>query len=245
MDNAYFKFKMEISGSPTDVLSIFEVLKSYHTGHNGVKIDLEIQGKNISDLRDDDILSFLAENGTVCVSGDGPYGPYDELNEVDIFRDASEAAPHAQFSANIEGMRSYDEQNLSCQLKDGILNIHTEIFDNFSIDSEYIEYVAKQLPYEKFIKIYKIDKDTLERDDYENLLAELYDEVTSDDSILDVKFDDFIAVLDDNGIDSELKEGDYYDALGTLKISSKWDFVFENNIGIEEFSYDPISKEYI
>ena len=244
MDNAYFKFKMEISGSPTDVLSIFEVLKSYHTGHNGVKLDLEIQGKNISDLHDDDILSFLAENGTVCVSGDGPYGTFEELNEVDIFRDASEAAPYAQFSANIEGMTSYDEQNLSCQLKDGILNIHTELFDNFSIDSEYIEYVAKQLPYEKFIKLYKIDKDTLERDDYENLLAELYDEVTSADSILDVKFDDFIAVLGDNGINSELKEGDYYDALGMLKISSKWDFVFENNIGIEEFSYDPISKEY-
>lgn len=42
MGNAHYKFKMEISGSPTDVLSIFEVLKSYHTGHNGVKIDLEI-----------------------------------------------------------------------------------------------------------------------------------------------------------------------------------------------------------
>ena len=231
--DAFFSLSLSYSGSAEEVALITDIINSYNTGKNGVFICLK---------------QPVVENGITTVSAEGPYGSFGELSEVPIFRELAEAAPGAAFQALISGETSYTRRRLMATLKNRILHIIEHNEDKTDPEEAYTEYFQEKLPYKKFVRLFRLDREEFDEDRYDEFVAvDLFDGLTG--SIAEWDYDTFVEVLGDyfkEDVDEEAFEK-ILKSFIKLAIVSYDDFMPGNgSFGIlEARDYDPIAKAYI
>lgn len=232
MSSAFYETTGIMKGSARDLEELQEVLRGYAQG-----------------LKDAYFMNLafrsIAEGETVF-SAEGPFGRFDRLNDVDVFREMAKAAPTAYFEATVEGGDSYTESELHCCLADGTLK--TELSENCTEDDDraYLEYVIGKMPYEQFINLYGIEADSLAEDDYEDFVSDLIIECSEEEkSPFDLDWDVFTGVLESYGGETSLDEEAYEIARNQaeeLRIAAEYDFREEHdNSKTEVFVFDAMT----
>ncbi len=255
MGIAEFDVRIKLKGNAQELSAMLGVIALYNEGTKGVRFELdEIRKGNVSErfysLNADKIRAFAeSADGEIEVRGLGPYGHYGYLNDVDIFRDMAEAAPHAEFKAEISGHTTYTWQRMNCELKDEDLHIYAEFEENNECPAAYHEYFIERLPYEKFIELFQLDEEELDEEEFDE---DAYDEFISDffatteRSVSDMEYDDLVDWLN---VDTILDEQDFdavLDKIREMEIDSYEDFQESFDGGsVTDLHYDPIAKAYV
>ena len=235
MSSAFYETKCTMKGSARDLADMVEVLRKYTEGvKEAYFTDLSFESKSEEEL---------------AFSAMGPYGKFDGLNDVDVFREMAQAAPMASFEADVQGEDSYTQSELHCRLKDGLLTIDTCVNDTEDDDRGYLEYVTEKMPYEQFIDLYGIEPDSLPEDEYEDLINDLVmDYGEEENGPFDLDYDALKDLLDQYGAEMTLDEETYEiirDKVGKLGIVSSYDFREEHDFSKKEsFVYDAMTGQY-
>ena len=250
-----FNTKIWIRGTLDDKVKLLIVLQKYVIGKTEVKFpdfQLKISAKQakLSELDETGLRDFVSNDGELKVSTVwGPYGRYVKLNDIDIFREMSEAAPDAFFDAEITGCTDYTEQSLKAVLKNRKLKITSTYEENNEVSEAYLKYVTEKLPYRDFLKIFKLSSDDLDEDLYEDMMNDIATETWDEESLFDMEYDDFIGTLEAFDVETELEKEDYdaaVEAIRELNIESGKSFAEGYQGGSETtLLYDPIVKAYI
>lgn len=236
MGNAFYQTTGKIKGSFRDLADLTEVLYKYTQGTTdayfiNLKFSTEAEGE----------ISFTA---------DGPYGKFDTLNDVEVFREMAKSAPMSWFEAAVEGEDDFTQSELHCCLKDGVLKSETNVNNTEDDDQAYKEYILTKVPYEKFADIYGIKADSLSEEDYEDFINDLIiDCCESETSPFDIEYNTFTERLNDYGGEMTLDEKEYEVVRGQmaeLGIMSAYAFREENDHSVtESFMFDAIIGQYI
>jgi len=136
MGNAFYQTTGKMKGSVKDMQDLMEVLRGYMQGTADVFFtNLEF--------------SSNAE-GEISFTAGGPYGKFDRLNDVDVFREMAKSAPLSWFEAAIEGEDDWTQSELHCCLKNGVLKIDTSVNNTEDDDQAYKpELFTDTRPHEK------------------------------------------------------------------------------------------------
>ena len=235
MSSAFYETKGKLRGTPEERAEMMKVLLSYT---DGVK---DAYFMNPSFDTGEEETSFSAQ---------GPYGKFDDLNDVDVFREMAQAAPTAAFEADVEGEDSYSESELHCNLQNGILTIETSCTVTEDEDRAYLEYVTGKMPYEKFIALYGIEPDSLPEDDYEDFVNDLIIDYGEEEyGPFDLEYGDFVTCLENYGGEITL-DGEAYEPareqMRQLGIQPVYDFN-DNSDSADRKSYrfDAMTGQYI
>ena len=236
MSSAYYETSGKMKGSARDISDMTEVLRGYTRG---------VKDAYFMNLK----LTEDAE-GKMSFSADGPYGKFDGLNDVDVFREMAKAAPMASFEATVEGNDDFTQSELHCCLKDGVLNIEVNISNSGDDDRAYLEYVLEKMPYEKFITLYGIEPDGLAEDEYEDFINDLIiDYGGEENGPFDLDYGDLADLLDNYGAEMTLDEEAYEvvrEQAAALGIPAEYDFREEHdNSMTESFVFDAMTGQYI
>ena len=134
MGNAFYQTTGKMKGSVKDLQELTEVLRGYTQGTTDVFFtNLEFT----NDVK-----------GEISFTADGPYGKFDNLNDVDVFREMAKSAPMSWFEAAIEGEDDWTQSELHCCLKDGVLKTESGTYtlkgqgskDYGSVEGYWYEY---------------------------------------------------------------------------------------------------------
>ena len=96
-----FNTKIWIKGTLDDKVNLLNVLQKYVIGDTEVKfpdfqVKISAKQAKLSELDEAGIRDYVSDGGELKASTVwGPYGRYVELNDINIFREMSEAAPDA------------------------------------------------------------------------------------------------------------------------------------------------------
>ena len=110
-------------------------------------------GTRLSNMTEEDIVKFIAEhNNEVLVSASGPYGRFGFLSEVNLFKEAAEAAPNATIAGGMSGFNPGGDQIAAFKLENGLLTCkyyegepewegedEDEVWDDDDFDEENFE----------------------------------------------------------------------------------------------------------
>lgn len=236
MSSAYYETKGKMKGSVRDIVDMTEVLRGYT---QGVKDAYFMNLKFAEDAE-----------GEASFSADGPYGKFDGLNDVDVFREMAKAAPMASFEAEVEGGDDYAQSELHCCLKDGALRIEVSTNNTEDDDRAYLEHVLDKMPYEKFIAMYGIEPDSLAEDEYEDFVSDLIiDYGEEENGPFDLDYGDLTDLLDNYGAEMTLDEEAYEvvrEQAVALGIRAECDFREEHDHSVTEtFVFDAMTGQYI
>lgn len=250
-----FNTKIWIKGTSDDKVNLLKVLKKYVTGNTEVKFpdfQLKISAKQakLSELDEAGLRDFVRNDGELKVSTVwGPYGRYVKLNDIDIFREMSEAAPDAFFDAEIAGCTDYTEQSLKAVLKNRKLKIISTYEENDEVSKAYLEYVTEKLPYRDFMRIFKLSSDDLDEDLYEDIMNDIATVTWDEELLFDMEYDDYIGTLEAFDVETELDEEDYDAAIEKIRelyIESGRAFAEDYHGGSKTILvFDPILKSYV
>lgn len=236
MSSAYYETKGKLNGAERDVSDMAEVLKGYTQG---------VKDAYFMNLR------FTEDaEGEVSFSADGPYGKFDGLNDVDVFREMACAAPLACFEAEIEGGDSYSQSELRCCLKEGVLKTEVSVNNTEDDDRAYLEYVLGRMPYEQFIDLYGIEADSLAEDDYEDFINDLIIDCGEEETgPFSLDYDAFMERLEDYGGGTILDREAYEAARLQAETSgTRPEYDFRNrhdNSVTESYTFDAMTGQYI
>jgi len=194
--------------------------------------------------------SFDTGEKETSFTAHGPYGKFDELNDVDVFREMAQAVPTAAFEADMEGEDSYSESELHCNLQNGILTIETSYTVTEDEDRAYLEYVIGKMPYEKFIIMYGIELDSLPEDDYEDFVNDLIIDYGEEEyGPFDLEYNDLVASLENYGGEITLDEEAYELARNQMKqlgIQPSYDFNDNCDSAVRKsYRFDTMTGQYI
>ena len=173
-----YSFKINAKGTKEELKAILGTLKSIENKEfdvflNSIMVKTSedwIELKKISDEKSID--TFIADSdGSIEINAKGPYGHYRGLSNTTIFESIANAAPFATFSGSIEGGSIYTTENIHCALKDAKLHIECYYLDHEELDYEYSEFLKREMPYERFVKLFKVDENNLDKGDYEEEVA--------------------------------------------------------------------------
>lgn len=254
MATADLDFNLEINGTPDEIIAIIEVMRQYDAGKDGVYFSfthVEVGDETIrcfgEDTEEKLREAIRSAEKPVIINASGPYGSYGELNDVDIFCEMAEAAPAAGFQGAISGFAGYADQSLTARLEDGKLHISTYYLSDDVRSDANCEYIASCLPYEEFIALFRLDADEYTCDMYEEFVAEhMADEETPAEFFEETDYEEFIELL---GAECPLTEEEYSQAVQELSVTEYEDYEEfmerQEYADCEEFTYDPIKKEYI
>ena len=236
MSSAYYETNGKMKGSARDIADMTEVLRGYT---QGVKDAYFMNLKFTEDAE-----------GEVSFSADGPYGKFDGLNNVDVFREMARIAPMAYFEADVEGGDDYSQSELHCCLKNGVLRIEVSVNNTEDDDRAYLEHVMEKMPYEKFIDMYGIELDSLAEDEYEDFVNDLIiDYGEEENGPFDLDYGDLADLLDNYGAEMTLDEESYEvvrEQAAALGIPAEYDFREEHeNRVTESFAFDAMTGQYI
>ena len=250
-----FNTNIRIKGTTDDKINLLKILKEYEIGNKEVKFPdfkLKISAKQakLSELDEAGLSDFVSDSGELKASTVwGPYGRYVELNDIDIFREMSEAAPDAFFEADITGCTDYTEQSLKAVLMNRRLKITQTYEENDDVSEAYLEYITQKISYRDFLKIFKLSSDDLDEDLYKDIMNDIATETWDEESLFDIEYDDFIGTLEAFDVETELEEEDYVAAIEKIRelnIESGGSFADGYQGGSETtLFYDPILKEYL
>ena len=255
MGSLSFETNIRIKGTKNDKMQILSVLKEYEAGKKGIEFpDFRLQTTTnrakLGDLDDVELRDFVDNDEELKVSTVwGPYGKYSNLNDIDIFRDMSEAAPDAFFEAEITGGTSYTRESLKAVLENQKLKIVTFFEANEEESEAYLEYITKKLPYKAFLKLFKLSGDLLDEDIYIDVMNDIATETWDKNSLFDMEYDDFIETLGAFDVEIDLEEEDYQTAvekINKLEIEGGGLYADKYTGGFSEtLIYDSIAKAYI
>lgn len=236
MSSAFYQTTGKMKGSVQDLRDLAEVLHKYSQG--------------ITDAYFTDLKFVNVSEDEITFSANGPYGKFDRLNDVDVFRDMAKSASMSWFEATIEGEDDWTQSELHCCLKDGVLNIETNINNTNDDDQAYKEYILEKIPYMKFINLYGIEADSLAEEDYEDFINDLIiDSCESETNPFDMDYDTFTERLNDYGGETTLDAEAYEVAqkqVEELEIMAEYAFREENDHSITEIlMFDAITGQYI
>ena len=246
---ADFQLELSMDGNVSEIKSMLEVVGQYGdksekaASFSGVRVNGE--AFDFAELTDD--VAEKLSSSTIIVTANGPYGHYSYLNDVDIFREMSVAAPGAHFKAEISGFQQYSTQNLKCELKAGKLYITSFFESNEESGEAWCEYFMKKLPLKKFKKLFKISGEDFDKEGYGYALEEF--ESLCYDSFEEMEYDDFVSTIEENDGETEIDEDRYSEIISdeftTLGILCPGEFEDEYEGGeTDEYVYDPIAKSY-
>lgn len=250
-----FNTNIKIKGTTDNKVKLLKVLKEYDAGNREVKFpDLQLkmsaESVKLGELDDAELQDFVNRDGDLKVSTVwGPYGRYVVLNDIDIFREMSEAAPDAFFDAEITGCTDYTEQSLKAVLKNRMLTITSSYESNDEVPDAYLKYITKKLPYTEFSRLFKLNCDDLDEDLYMDMMNDFAVETWDEESLFDIEYDYFIDILEAFEIAADLEEEDYYAAIKEIRklnIESGRIFAdgFEAGTKTTLF-YDPVVRAYV
>ncbi len=246
--------ELTMSGSTDDIKKMMEVINLYTKRDkrehyfdsvlvNGKIIDLD-------NLTDEEVKKLCTKREKkVNITADGPLVGFFDIIEVDyFFRELAEVAPKAFFQGEINSYYTYGIQVLSCELRDGMLNI-SEYYEDEErkglVRDEYAKYIVKKLPFEQFKKLFKLSGEEDEEVYVDNLAR-----------YMDVCFEDpwsFFDILQDEEFETELDRDEFVkvveNKLKPLGIQPIDEYAcshgYEKIKGTNQYVYDPVTKEYI
>lgn len=236
MSSAYYETKGKMKGSAGDIADMTEVLRGYTQGEKDAYF------MNLKFTED--------AVGEVSFSADGPYGKFDGLNDVKVFREMAKAAPIASFEVSVEGNDDFTQSEMHCCLKDGVLRTEVSVNNTEDDDRAYLEYVLEKMPYEKFIAMYGIEPDSLAEDEYEDFINDLIiDYGEEENGPFDVDYGDLADLLDNYGAEMTLDEEAYEvvrEQAVSLGIPAEYDFREEHDNSVTEtFVFDAMTGQYM
>lgn len=247
---ADFKMKAEFCGSEKELRDMFIVLDHYRETEERKPYFENVQAQQATD--GDTVIEVttsgdISGNGTLRLTANGPFGIYDELNDVNYFREIAEAAPNAHFYAEITGFTSYCTSGLKCELKDGLLAIQTFSESNDEAFDAWFAEIKKKLPLRKFKKLFKVSGSDFNKDIYDEFISDI--DANSPDFFEGLGYDDFVSCVEDYDGETKLEESEYSALIATeissLELQSLETFEqsFEGGT-TREFVYDPVKKKY-
>ena len=236
MSSAFYETTGKLKGTPEEQAEMIKVFLSYT---EGVKDAYFTEPEFVT----------VSDNET-SFSAQGPYGKFDELNDIDLFREMAQAAPTAFFEADVEGEDSYSWSELHCCLKNGMLTIETEKTVMEDDDRAYLEYVIGKMPYEKFIGMYGVEPDSLAEDDYEDFVNDLIIDSGEDEtSPFDMDYDILVEHLETFGGETTLDVETYEvirKQIADLGIIPEYDFREGNDCAVRNsYLFDAMTGQYI
>lgn len=247
---AYYELELTMEGTSEEIKNMLEVLGLYEGERSAYFTSVAVNSCEVDlmNLTQEIVSKILSINSQVKVSATGPFGSYCELNDVGIFREMAEVAPNALFVAEISGWGKYELQNLKCELKDRMLNIMTYFK---AYDSIFIEYAAEftaKIPYEKFMKLFKISGDGFDEKAYDSLVERFYDLFSDGFEVADYK--EIISCIHEFGSETELDEDEFRNVavnnFVAFGIIPSFDFEYYHECGTTNvYDYDPVTKTYV
>lgn len=227
---AYINTDITLKGNKEEILKVINYLKN-----NNYLSSYTINKKSIDNLNDDELLLLINENNTT-IKMSGPYGKYNELYDTKIFEEVSNIVPNIYFYGISKGVQGGVNVELTGELKDKKLRLIYQDANDYGYDV-YMNYLNKVFSKEKFCKLFKINIDDLDDDDYEDFFTSEY--------LDSISYDDFLDYFDY----SEIDEDDFNEAQSKFEELNIYDYDSYENIvaeeGAKECIYDPISKVYI
>ena len=239
-----YSFRLNANGTKDELRQIIGALKRIESKEfDAFLVWIRIKNLNgwtkLEELSDEiSTEAFITDrDGSIDVEATGPYGHYHVLSDTGLFEIIADAAPYASFSGSIEGGSSYTTENIHCELKDAKLHIESyyECIDDVS--SDYLKMLKKEMPYDKFLEIFKIDKDEYDEDQYEDFLGE----TDCYERFMRADFDEFM----ESCPESQITEEEYETLLDVVPEMSWEEFEDSYYGSTEEYDYDPINQAYL
>lgn len=257
--SADFNTEITIKATKEDLIKLIKGLYDFKKHSKKVNKNnyaylewIVVKCKNLSLYvgKDSTIKKFVTDCGEeINISASGPYGYFYELSEVKLFEYLAEIAPRAYFKGSINGFSGTADQNLQAELKDSRLYIEKSYLDQGDIEedgahAQYVRFIKKELPYSKFCKLFKIDKEEFDEDEYNEVI---YDMLLAYDSLHELDYETFTEYDL-----SDIEEDEFcvaMDKISNLKLLSFDEFMsegyFDEYCGTATIIYDPIKKEYL
>lgn len=245
---------ISMQGTAEELLSMLRVLRVFETDnavrysdqHDCAYIDMvTISGAsgrkdtNLEDVPDEELSALVsgAKKG-LQIWASGPWGIFYELGDVGLFEALAHSAPTARFSGSINGFVTGARVSLRADFRDGKLYLSEFTMPYEVLPQLYTEDVEKRLPLAKFCRIFKIDRDEFDSDDYEALIDE---EGFPDD----IDFDTFTDLCECSEIDEEQYDAaiEKVVALGIIDYDTFCDSIDEDRYSVKRV-YDPVTKIY-
>ncbi len=180
----------------------------------------------LSELKDDKeyFLDFYSER--LC-------GGYD-IENFKFFETIADISQNVTFYGGINGGELTIDDCIEANFDGKILHINAFLYYE---DMQYIynKEFEKQLPYEKFCDLFKVNKKKFTKSDYEDSLNELQYMPAGC-----FTYDDFKDMCED----SDISKDDYYTALESIDIEDQNTFFESNKEYWYEIEYNPLTKEY-
>lgn len=247
--NADFYLTLQLKGTTEEIFSMLKIANKYlfkgekDTYFNFTKVnDKFVEEETITE----DFVKENTKDDTFTITANGPYGKYCELNDVEIFRDIALDNPTLSFKANINGNRTYDDQSLDCELKDGILTIDTYYKSYEDAEDAWIKDFKEKLPLKKFKSIFKI-KGNIDDDEYSDLLCCIESDYV--DNLEEMSYEDLEMYLEDYDVEFNLDEDNFEKAIekmmktGVVSSSDYENEYYEGESSYYEF--DAKTGEYL
>lgn len=184
----------------------------------------------LDDITDEALEEFLETSGTeLKVDASGPWGSFYHPAETGLFEALADAAPNASFEGSIDGFVTGADVNCNAVLSDGVLHLSNFMIPDEAWDEVYLKAMKKKLPFAKFCRIFKVDKEEMDSSEYEDFLLEASDCGFPDD----LEYDEFMSMCPA----SQLEEDQYEEArekvsgLGIVDMAT-----FREDIDTEEYA---------
>lgn len=179
--SAELNTELKIQGTDEELLSMIKVLQSFATDNfkqyknnydcaylDNVTMDTDDDIIFLEDATDEAVKKIISESDNeLDLEISGPYGIFEDLDEVGLFEKLADAAPNAYFYASVEGFLTGGDVSQKAVLKDGVLVLSSKMFDDDFGDEEPI--FETNVAYNPITKEYsELDDETL----CENLLLD-------------------------------------------------------------------------
>jgi hypothetical protein len=246
---AFDDLELKLFGDEETLRGMLEIVGLYANEEDkpAYFTDVEVNGDEIDFAN---IPDAVTAGGSVVVTASGPYGRYDELNEIPIFRDLAEAFPKGRFTAELSIDEKYTEESLECELRDGKLHIETLYVVNEEPYEAWIKDFMKGLPLDEFKTLFKVKGEDFDEESYRDVIESMGLGSECYVSLSYMNFADFVRRLKNNDAKTELEEEEFTEIikrkLPELDIISLNDFEHECfDTSRIHLIYDPVAKAYV
>ncbi len=247
MGSAFYETSGLLRGNRKELAAMEAVLLKY-TGPDQEAHFLRCEFADCPALRGEGSV-IDSEEIEVSFSAEGPYGKFDALKDIPVFREMADAAPAAFFILEVSGNTDFTEDVLKCQLSGGLLRIDAETVNSDGQDEAYLDYLLEKMPYDRFTELFGIDEESLDESDYRDLLNDLVIDCDEDLTPFDADYEGFVEKLEDYGGETELDEDGFETAKAEVSadgILSAYDFREENDCAERESHvYNPLTGEWM
>lgn len=219
-----------MKGSLEELLDMIKVLENskYLSGHM-------INKKDIKDMSEEELKKLIEDrNNEITIDMMGPYGKFKELSNTKIFESLADISPNAYFMGTMEGFAGSSNISLTGKLENK--KLYLSYYDTESVGGyeSYMKYLDKVFPKKKFCKLFKINLDDLDEEDYEDFFTCEYLDM--------IDIDNFMEYFSY----SEIDEDEFIEAQKKFEKLNIYDYNSFETISAEENSidwvYDPVNK---